>query len=141
MKSAGKRLTGIFLIISITLTADAVTPSALAAEAQEQPKKNFIKWVDFNVPCAAMKKAISLDIASQDKDVKLNFIEMLAYIAARNGNDFSRYKDAQLEELAEKLRSGKTMAELSPEEKNAVSHRGKALKIFEMKLREYNADK
>ena len=37
--------------------------------------------------------------------------------------------------------TGKTMAELSPEEKNAVSHRGKALKIFEMKLREYNANK
>ena len=36
---------------------------------------------------------------------------------------------------------GKTMAELSPEEKNAVSHRGKALRIFKMKLREYNADK
>lgn len=37
--------------------------------------------------------------------------------------------------------TGKTMAELSEEEKNAVSHRGKALKIFKMKLREYNADK
>lgn len=37
--------------------------------------------------------------------------------------------------------TGKTMAELSGDEKNAVSHRGKALKIFEMKLREYNADK
>lgn len=38
-------------------------------------------------------------------------------------------------------KTGKTMAELPAEEKNAVSHRGKALKIFEMKLREYNADK
>jgi len=37
--------------------------------------------------------------------------------------------------------TGRTMAELSPEEKNTVSHRGRALKIFEMKLREYNADK
>lgn len=36
---------------------------------------------------------------------------------------------------------GKTMAELSPEEKNAISHRGEALKNFEMKLREYNAHK
>lgn len=36
---------------------------------------------------------------------------------------------------------GKTMAQLLPEEKNALSHRGKALRIFEMKLREYNADK
>lgn len=37
--------------------------------------------------------------------------------------------------------TGKTMAELNSGEKNAVSHRGKALKIFEMKLREYNAHK
>ncbi len=36
---------------------------------------------------------------------------------------------------------GKTMAELSAEEKNAISHRGTALKIFEEKLRKYYADK
>ena len=29
---------------------------------------------------------------------------------------------------------GKTMAEVSPEEKNAISHRGKALKIFAEKF-------
>ena len=35
---------------------------------------------------------------------------------------------------------GKTMAEVSPEEKNAISHRGKALEIFAEKLekKEYN---
>ena len=35
---------------------------------------------------------------------------------------------------------GKTMAEVSPEEKNAISHRGKALEIFAKKLekKEYN---
>ncbi len=35
---------------------------------------------------------------------------------------------------------GKTMAEISPEEKNLISHRGKALKIFAEKLnkKEYN---
>lgn len=36
---------------------------------------------------------------------------------------------------------GKTMAELSEEEKNAVSHRGRALKAFQEKLRDYNAHK
>lgn len=35
----------------------------------------------------------------------------------------------------------KTMAELSAEEKNAVSHRGAALRNFETKLRKYYADK
>ncbi|MDR1132149.1 MAG: non-canonical purine NTP pyrophosphatase, partial [Oscillospiraceae bacterium] len=33
--------------------------------------------------------------------------------------------------------TGKTMAELSPEEKNAVSHRGKALALFKVKLQAY----
>ena len=37
--------------------------------------------------------------------------------------------------------SDRSMAELSPEEKNAISHRGKALEKFKEKLREYYADK
>ena len=37
--------------------------------------------------------------------------------------------------------TGKTMAQLTEEEKNAVSHRGHALKQFQEKLREYNAHK
>lgn len=37
--------------------------------------------------------------------------------------------------------TGKTMAELTEEEKNSVSHRGRALKIFQEKLREHHADK
>lgn len=41
-------------------------------------------------------------------------------------------------ELPEK---GMTMAELSTEEKNAVSHRGAAIRNFEEKLRKYYADK
>ncbi len=35
----------------------------------------------------------------------------------------------------------KSMAELTPEEKNAISHRGKALQNFKEKLRNYYADK
>ena len=37
--------------------------------------------------------------------------------------------------------TGKTMARLTEEEKNAVSHRGRALKAFQEKLREYDAHK
>jgi len=35
--------------------------------------------------------------------------------------------------------TGKSMAELSLEEKNAVSHRGNALRLFEKRLREYES--
>ena len=83
----------------------------------KKPKKDIIKWVDFNVPCEAMKKAISLDIISLDKDIHLNYIEMLAYLAAKNGNNFTNYNDYQLDELAETLSSGKSMQELTKDMK------------------------
>jgi len=81
--------------------------------ADEAAEKDVIKWVDFNVPSQAMKKAIALDILSQDKRVKLHFIELLACLAAQNGNSFKNYKDKQLDDLAEKLNAGKTMDELT----------------------------
>ncbi len=39
------------------------------------------------------------------------------------------------------LPNGKTMAEITDSEKNRISHRAAALRNFEMKLREYYADK
>jgi len=90
---------------------------AYAEDNNETKEKDFIKWVDFNVPCEAMKKAIALDVASQDQDLKLHFIEMLAYLAAKNGNNFGGYKDRQLDELAGKLNSGQTMEELTADMK------------------------
>ncbi|HHW49437.1 MAG TPA: M23 family metallopeptidase [Clostridiaceae bacterium] len=73
----------------------------------------FITWVDFNVPYKALYKAMKMDIDSQDKPVKLNWIEMLAYLAAKNGGNFKNYKDKDLENLAEMLNSGKTIEELT----------------------------
>lgn len=86
---------------------------AYATENSGTEQKEIIRWVDFNVPCEAMKKAIALDIGSRDKAVRLDFIELLAYLAAKNGNNFSGYRDRQLDELAEKLTAGETMAELT----------------------------
>jgi len=88
------------------------TDSAESPET-EQESKSFIKWVDFTVPYEAMRKAMKLDISSRDKPVKLDWIEMLAYLAAKNGGNFKKYKDKQLDELAELLNSGKTMEELT----------------------------
>ncbi len=106
-------------------------PSAPAepAEPSEQTRKNdLIKWVDFNVPCEAMKKAISLDILTRDQEIRLDWIELLAYLAAKNGNNFKKYKDKQLDELADKLLSGATMAELT-----------KSLKYYDYYLEAYSA--
>ena len=87
--------------------------TALCVPIHASAKKDYIKWVDFNIPREAMVTAISLDIESREKDIPLNFIEMLAFISAKNGNDFKGYKKSQLIDLAKKLESGKTMAELT----------------------------
>ena len=85
----------------------------LAEYDGETLEEDLIKWVDFNVPCEAMKKAISLDKCSQDQEIKLNYIELLAYLAAKNGNNFSGYRDEQLDDLADELMSGAAMADLT----------------------------
>lgn len=92
---------------------ESSVPEEQGTESPVPEEKKLIKWVDFKVPCEAMKKAISLDIETHDKDVKLNYIELLSYLAAKNGNNFSGYKDKQLDELAQKLIEGKTMDELT----------------------------
>ena len=94
-------------------TQDKDNVSAEAVKPESTEKDDFIKWVDFNVPKSAMYKAISLDILSQDKEVKINWIELLAYLAAKNGNNFKGFKERQLDEIAEKLNAGTTMEELT----------------------------
>ena len=92
---------------------DTIGQSLPGTIGQSAPEKKLIKWVDFKVPASAMKKAIALDIASQEKEIQLHFIELLAYLAAKNGNNFGGYKNKQLDDLAAKLNAGKTMEELT----------------------------
>ncbi|WMJ89393.1 M23 family metallopeptidase [Anaerocolumna sp. MB42-C2] len=67
--------------------------------------KEYIKWVDFDVCSSAMGKAYEYDVESQKQDVKLNWIELLAYLGTRYGGDFSRYKEKDLNALVQKLQS------------------------------------
>lgn len=70
-----------------------------------ETNRDFIKWVDFNVSSSAMGKAYEYDVASYDKEVKLNWIELLAYLACKYGGDFKKYKEKDLNELVKKLES------------------------------------
>jgi murein DD-endopeptidase MepM/ murein hydrolase activator NlpD len=75
--------------------------------------KNFIKWVDFNVCCAAMNKALKADINSLDEEVKLNWIELLSYLAVKYGGNFSRYESSDMDTLILKLQSGESIEKLT----------------------------
>ena len=80
--------------------------------------KKYIKWVDYNVCYAAMEKALSLDIKShgidgEDGGVEYNWIEMLAYLSARYGGDFKKYRERDILNLADKLKRGEDMGAIT----------------------------
>ena len=90
--------------------------------------KDFIKWVDFDVTSEAMTQAFRYDVATCQQDIHLNWIELLSYLGARYGGDFSRYSSSDMDKLAEQLKNGTSMDELT-----------KDLKYYSYYLEAYNA--
>lgn len=73
------------------------------ASQEETTKKEYIKWVDFNVSYQALDETYQYDIETYNSDVPLHWIELLAYLGAKYGGDFSSYKSKDLTEAVEKL--------------------------------------
>ena len=84
-----------------------------SAPPGEEKEKDFIRWVDFTVPAEVMEKAFRLDINTCQAPVHLDWIELLAFLGARYGGDFSRFRQADLDSLAEALKNGTSMDTLA----------------------------
>jgi len=86
-----------------------------AEEETDSEEESYIKWVDFNATLDVMEKTSKLDINShvKNEDVKLNWIELLSYLAAKYGGNFDSFKQKDLDNLVEELRTGKTIEELT----------------------------
>lgn len=72
----------------------------------EPEKKDYIKWVDFNVPYGILHLAYKYDVESINQEVHLDMCEMLAYLAAKNGNRFSKKDYTTLNQLVKELKTG-----------------------------------
>lgn len=85
----------------------------------EQENSDYIKWVDFNVSSDALIKIAKLDIDSHNTNanIKYNWIEVLAYLACKNGGNFKKFNQNDLNKLKEQLESGKTMEEITKDMK------------------------
>ena len=86
-----------------------VSVSSGTAAAEEE--KKYIKWVEFHVTKEALQKAYEYDVDTHDTEHPLHWVELLAYLGARYGGDFTNYKESDMEQAAEKLSSGKTTIE------------------------------
>lgn len=101
------------LVLVTVIVINLTTGPASLYAFNEETEKRYIKWVDFTVPYSVLKETLNLDIKSYGKEVKLNWIELLAYLAAKYGGNFKRYKKSDLENVVKKLNEGQTMEQIS----------------------------
>lgn len=97
---------------SMTETGEEVRLTSESGEAVEVTADgNYIKWVEFNITCEALAAAYDLDVESYEKDVHLNWIELLACVGARTGGKFDKNSVKKINETAQKLTDGETTIE------------------------------
>lgn len=71
--------------------------------------KNYIKYVEFNVTKDALQNAVDLDIQTHDDDRHTDCITMLAYLGAKYGGDFTKYKYSDMTDFADKIKTAKPL--------------------------------
>lgn len=93
-------------------------PENTTSEVKEDT--DYIKWFEFNVSYDVLQKTANLDISSHVKDeqVKYNWIELISYLACKYGNNFSKFKQKDLDNIVSRLKNGETIESITKNMKN-----------------------
>ena len=98
----------------VSVSGEISGTDAMSAAETASDSEDYIHWVDFDVTCEAMEKALKYDIETYGGEMHLDWIELLAYLGAKYGGDFSGYKPSDMEQAASAVLNGdKTMASLT----------------------------
>ncbi len=77
-------------------------------------ENDYIKWVDFTVSYEALCQAYDWDVKTHGAEHEIDWVELLAFTAARTGGEFGKDALKTMEKAAEKLSKGEsTMEELT----------------------------
>ena len=100
---------------SATSTPELSWDNFFSNSYSKSSNKDFIKWVDFKITYEALAKTSKLDIDSHNSDssIKYNWIELLSYLACKNGGNFKNFNQNDLTKLINKLDSGCSMSSLT----------------------------
>jgi len=104
-----------FLITVLTVLLLTFTFNTEAFALEE---KSFIKWVDFSASAEMLKRVYKLDVKYHNTGVDFKFCEVLAYLALKNGNNFSSNKDNKnLNALIKKLENKEKVEDICGDNK------------------------
>lgn len=84
-------------------------PAGAAAEGE----RDYIKWVDFNVPYDMLEAALRYDLDTYDTAQHAGMAELLALTAARTGGNWDSSAKKQFAKYTEQLKNGATVSSLS----------------------------
>lgn len=77
-------------------------------------ENDYIKWVDFTVSYEALCKAYDWDVETHGTEHEVNWVDLLAYTAARTGGSFDKDALKTMEKAARQLSEGeKTIEEMT----------------------------
>lgn len=114
-------IAGIFCSGSLRGEKDIFTQNDSNEWAQAAVSDGYIKWVEFDVTYKALCQAYEWDVDTWQKEIHIDWVEMLAYLGARYGGDFAandKRVGKDMEALAEKLLEEKiSMEELTKDMK------------------------
>lgn len=92
----------LLIVFAAALLFGRANAEKTAAVAEEK-EDDYIKWVEFNVSYEALDKAYQYDVDTYGKEPHLDWIELLSYLGAKYGGDFTRYKAGDMDALAKQL--------------------------------------
>lgn len=81
--------------------------SVISEKKASENESSYIKWVEFSVPSNILRMAMEADIQSQKNDEKINYLEVLAYMAAKTGGNFKNFKKSQLTDAINAIKTQK----------------------------------
>lgn len=93
------------------------TITGAVSASPSEAEKTYIKWVDFDVTSEAMKQAFRYDVDTVQSDIHLDWISLLAYLGARYGGDFSKYKAKDMTAIADRLLAGESLDDITADMK------------------------
>lgn len=76
-------------------------------------QKDYIEWVDFNVTCEALEKAYQYDVELHGTEKPVDWIMILAYVAAKTGGNFENSKTVytEMDSIVTQWKEGKVSIE------------------------------
>lgn len=106
-----------FMTLALFMFAFAQV-NVYGSEAGEDDDKDFIRWMDFEVPLAILKQAYKYDIESRGSETPLDFVQLLAYTAARGWGSFKGSgPSVAMDEVVQRLQNGERLNEITQDMK------------------------